>query len=68
VQSGRNVEVTNSFELVYTVIEGAVVIDIDYLKAKQEQCAHHHHTNEGERESTIRDAQFDCTPPPSVIC
>lgn len=38
VQSGRNVEVTNSFELVYNVIEGAVVIDTDYLKAKQEQC------------------------------
>jgi len=37
VQSGRNVEVTNSFELVYNVIEGAVVIDTDYLKAKQEQ-------------------------------
>ena len=38
VQSGRNVEVTNSFELVYNIIEGAVVIDTDYLKAKQEQC------------------------------
>jgi COP9 signalosome complex subunit 6 len=39
VQSGRSVEVTNSFELVYTVVEGAVVIDTEYLKLKQEQCA-----------------------------
>jgi len=39
VQSGRSVEVTNSFELVYSVVDGAVIIDVDYLKRKQEQCA-----------------------------
>jgi len=37
VQSGRSVEVTNSFELVYSVVDGAVIIDVDYLKRKQEQ-------------------------------
>ncbi|KAL6049460.1 COP9 signalosome complex subunit 6 [Balamuthia mandrillaris] len=37
VQSGRNVEIFNSFELVYNEVEGAVVIDLDYLKRKQEQ-------------------------------
>jgi len=37
VQSGRNVEIFNSFELVYTEVEGALVIDTDYVKTKQEQ-------------------------------
>jgi COP9 signalosome complex subunit 6 len=37
VQAGRSVEVFNSFELVYSEIDGAVVIDTEYLKRKQEQ-------------------------------
>jgi len=37
VQSGRNVEIFNSFEIVYTDVEGALVIDTEYVKAKQEQ-------------------------------
>jgi COP9 signalosome complex subunit 6 len=37
VQNGRNIEISNSFELVYHNVDGAVVVDTDYLKAKQEQ-------------------------------
>jgi len=39
VQSGRSVEIFNSFEIVYTEVAGAVVIDTEYVKTKQEQCA-----------------------------
>src|SRR5690349_12211675 len=38
VQSGRNIEIFNSFELVYTEVAGTIVIDTDYVKTKQEQC------------------------------
>lgn len=38
VQSGRSVEIFNSFEIVYTEVEGSVIIDTEYVKAKQEQC------------------------------
>jgi COP9 signalosome complex subunit 6 len=37
IQNGRNVEITNSFELVYDVVDRAIVVDFDYLKRKQEQ-------------------------------
>jgi len=37
VQDGRNVEITNSFELVYALVDGEIVVDSDYLKRKQEQ-------------------------------
>jgi len=37
VQSGRAVEIFNSFELVYTEVDKAVVIDTEYLKTKREQ-------------------------------
>jgi len=37
VQNGREIEISNSFELVYHTIDGNVVIDTDYLKSKQEQ-------------------------------
>jgi len=36
-QTGRKLEIFNSFELVYTVNEGAVQIATDYLTAKAEQ-------------------------------
>lgn len=38
VQNGREIEISNSFELVYHTIDGNIVIDTDYLKSKQEQC------------------------------
>lgn len=38
VQNGRNIEISNSFELVYHTLEGNIVVDTDYLKSKQEQC------------------------------
>ena len=38
VQTGRNVEIFNSFELVFSVTDGAIVIDQTYLHKKQEQC------------------------------
>jgi len=37
VQSGRNIEIFNSFEIVYTVVEGSIIVDSEYVKAKQEQ-------------------------------
>jgi len=37
VQSGRSVEIFNSFEIVYTEVEGSVIIDTEYVKTKQEQ-------------------------------
>lgn len=36
-QKGRNIEVMNSFELVFSVIEGDIIIDRDYYNAKEEQ-------------------------------
>ena len=37
-QEGRNIEVCNSFELDYTIKEGKLCIDMDYLEVKKEQC------------------------------
>lgn len=37
-QKGRNIEVMNSFELVFSVIDGDIVIDRDYYNLKEEQC------------------------------
>lgn len=39
-QKGRNVEIMNSFELVFSVIGGDVIIDRDYYNMKEEQCKH----------------------------
>ncbi|KAK4879305.1 hypothetical protein RN001_007451 [Aquatica leii] len=36
-QKGRNIEIMNSFELVFSVIGGDVVIDRDYYSMKEEQ-------------------------------
>ena len=38
VQNGRNIEISNSFELVYHTLEGNIVVDHEYMKSKQEQC------------------------------
>lgn len=37
-QKGRNIEIMNSFELVYNVVDGDVIIDRDYYSTKEEQC------------------------------
>lgn len=37
-QNGRNVEIFNSFEIVYDVVSGKVQIDGKYLAKKSEQC------------------------------
>jgi len=37
VQTGRNVEIFTSFELVFNTNEGLIKLDLNYLKAKQEQ-------------------------------
>ena len=37
-QKGRNIEIMNSFELVFHEIEGEPVIDKDYYNTKEEQC------------------------------
>nr|CAG4640992.1 EOG090X08T4 [Eulimnadia texana] len=36
-QKGRSLEIMNSFELVFLVIDGSIVIDKDYYKTKEEQ-------------------------------
>lgn len=36
-QAGRDIEIMNSFELDYNIIEGSVVIDRDYYNTKEEQ-------------------------------
>lgn len=37
-QTGRNLEIMNSFELVFDKIEGDIVIDKDYYSTKEQQC------------------------------
>lgn len=37
-QTGRNIEIMNSFELVFDRIEGDIVIDKDYYSTKEQQC------------------------------
>lgn len=37
-QKGRNIEVMNSFELVFSAIDGDIVIDREYYNLKEEQC------------------------------
>jgi len=37
VQSGRSIEVFNSFELLFNQVDGHVVLDPEYIKTKQEQ-------------------------------
>lgn len=37
-QSGRNVEVMNSFELKFKFIDEDIIIDQDYYRTKEEQC------------------------------
>ena len=36
-KAGRDIELCNSFELDYNVIDGVVVIDRDYYNTKEEQ-------------------------------
>ena len=37
-QKGRNMEVMNSFELVFNKIEDEIIIDREYYNVKEEQC------------------------------
>lgn len=37
-QKGRNIEIMNSFELVFTIIGKDVIIDRDYYNLKEGQC------------------------------
>lgn len=37
-QEGRKVEIFNSFELRYEIIDGDVIINRDYYNTKEEQC------------------------------
>ena len=37
-QKGRNIEVMNSFELVFDTIEGDIVINMEYYNTKEGQC------------------------------
>ncbi|XP_053404479.1 COP9 signalosome complex subunit 6-like isoform X1 [Mercenaria mercenaria] len=36
-QTGRNIEVMNSFELLFDIVDGQIVIDMDYYNTKEEQ-------------------------------
>ncbi len=35
---GRHLEIMNSFELVFQIVDNLVVIDRDYYRTKEEQC------------------------------
>ncbi len=35
---GRHLEIMNSFELVFQMVDNLVVIDRDYYRTKEEQC------------------------------
>lgn len=37
-QKGRNIEVMNSFELVFSAIGDDIIIDREYYNLKEEQC------------------------------
>ena len=37
-QTGRSIEMLNSFELVTNEVEGSVVVDTAYYEMKSEQC------------------------------
>lgn len=37
-QKGRNLEIMNSFELLFSCIGGDTIIDRDYYNTKEEQC------------------------------
>ncbi|CAG8541619.1 12779_t:CDS:2 [Rhizophagus irregularis] len=36
-QTGREVEITNSFELAFDVVDGKVIVNVDYFTTKQDQ-------------------------------
>lgn len=37
IQKGRNIEVMNSFELVFNIVDGDIIIDREYYNTKEEQ-------------------------------
>jgi len=37
-QKGRNIEVMNSFELVFDRVDSAIIINMDYYNIKEEHC------------------------------
>jgi COP9 signalosome complex subunit 6 len=37
-QTGREVEITNSFELAFEIVDGKVIVNVDYFTTKQDQC------------------------------
>lgn len=37
-QKGRNLEIMNSFELVFNVIDSQVIVDREYYTMKEDQC------------------------------
>jgi len=37
-QKGRNLEIMNSFELVFHVIDSAIIVDREYYTTKEDQC------------------------------
>lgn len=37
-QKGRKIEVMNSFELLFDLIEGEIIVNMEYYNTKEEQC------------------------------
>jgi len=37
-QKGRNLEIMNSFELMFHVVDNAVMVDREYYTTKEDQC------------------------------
>ncbi|KAI2656641.1 COP9 signalosome complex subunit 6 [Labeo rohita] len=44
-QEGRNIEVMNSFELLFHTVEDQIHIDKEYYYTKEEQCEYYTHTH-----------------------
>lgn len=40
VQKGRQVEISNSFELAVDIVNDSAVLDKEYFSAKEEQCGY----------------------------
>ena len=37
-QNGRNIELMNSFELLFDTVDGDIIIDREYYNTKEDQC------------------------------
>ena len=43
-QKGRNIEVMNSFELLFDLVDDQLILDREYYNTKEDQCKAYSHT------------------------